>query len=892
MALVEVDQGVRDFELDLGRTPENFKLWWNYIQYRKKATAPQRNLLYERALWRLPHSYKIWFHYLQDRMTQVYELCIDDNAWTEVNAVFERALVFMNKMPRIWMEYCQFLLRQYKITESRQTLDRALKSLPITQHDKIWKIYLKFINQPFIPNETAIRCWKRYLQLEPYQIEDFVDYLDSKNEHTELINGLIRMLNNPDFQSVKGKTKHEYWVQLCTLLSQQKTDLLFDHNLKADTIIRSGISKFPAEVGQLWCALADFNIRLGRFDVARDVYEEGITSVVTVKDFTQIFDCYTHFEETMLAAKMETTEGHDEELNDDFGDDEVSKTLMKVCDVEFTREEELDLRFARLEHLLDRRPEVLNSVLLRQNPHNVYEWMNRVKLFEETPQKMVSVYTEAIRTIDPNKAIGKPHQLWVSFAKFYEKTKQMELARLIFKKATEVNFKQVDDLATVWTEFADFEIRHEEYERALELLRKATATNFVGPPNWKHDPSQTVQERVWKSVKLWSFYVDLDESVATAKGQINSTRNIYERIIELKVCTPQIILNYATFLQENEYWEDSFRAFEKGIALFKWPQVFDIWLAYLTKFQQRYKGNKLERLRDLYEQAIKTVPADMAKKLYLMYAKAEESYGLTKRAMDVYNRATDAVVESQKIEIYRRYIAQAGNYFGITSTREIYEKAIESLPNKFVPEMTEKWAEMELKLGEVDRARALYLYTAQLVNPDKPGFHTNFWANWKKFEVEHGNEETFKEMLRTKRSVQATYNTSGFTPMESGSTDEKKEEPKEEPPAEEPEGKRFGVAPGTEKISFHQPVTLDDLAQATEGDSGELNVDDDGDDDDVEEVEEDDGEDNFQVTTAPAFEKYSSKLRQDFGTETPEEKKKRKAEEAKGGGSKRQKKKL
>lgn len=34
-----------------------------------------------------------------------------------------------------------------------------------------------------------------------------------------------------------------------------------------------------------------------------------------------------------------------------------------------------------------------------------------------------------------------------------------------------------------------------------------------------------------------------------------------------------------------------------------------------------------------------------------------------------------------------------------------------------------------------------------------------FWQTWKEFEIRHGNEDTIREMLRIKRSVQATYNT-------------------------------------------------------------------------------------------------------------------------------------
>ena len=43
---------------------------------------------------------------------------------------------------------------------------------------------------------------------------------------------------------------------------------------------------------------------------------------------------------------------------------------------------EIELRMGRFEHLMDRRPLLLNSVLLRQNPHNVAEWQKRVDLLE------------------------------------------------------------------------------------------------------------------------------------------------------------------------------------------------------------------------------------------------------------------------------------------------------------------------------------------------------------------------------------------------------------------------------------------------------------------------------------------------------------------------------
>jgi hypothetical protein len=62
---------------------------------------------------------------------------------------------------------------------------------------------------------------------------------------------------------------------------------------------------------------------------------------------------------------------------------------------------------------------------------------------------------------------------------------------------------------------------------------------------------------------------------------------------------------------------------------------------------------------------------------------------------------------------------------------------------------------MEKKLGEIDRARAIYIHCSQMCDPKN---NQKFWTIWKDFEILHGNEDTVREMLRIKRSVQASYN--------------------------------------------------------------------------------------------------------------------------------------
>ena len=192
---------------------------------------------------------------------------------------------------------------------------------------------------------------------------------------------------------------------------------------------------------------------------------------------------------------------------------------------------------------------------------------------------------------------------------------------------------------------------------------------------------------------------------------------MYDRIIDLKIATPQIIMNYSIFLEENNYFEEAFKAYEKGIALFKWPNVFDIWNTYLTKFLARYGGSKLERARDLFEQCLDGCPDKYAKTFFLLYANLEEEHGLARHAMSVYERATKAVPASERFDIYNLYIKKVSDIYGVTQTRSIYQRAVEELPDHQAREMCQRFADLERKLGEIDRARAIYGYYNQMFHP-------------------------------------------------------------------------------------------------------------------------------------------------------------------------------
>ncbi|KAJ2931347.1 hypothetical protein H1R20_g5693, partial [Candolleomyces eurysporus] len=807
--------------------------------------------LYESALQNFPTSFKLWKAYLEFRMSFVlgkliikkraggkkkfpemkdaleeeqddleeWDTCLDPvvgwTEWKALIATFERCLMWLPNLPRIWLMYLSIFTHSkcpavVSITHARHTFDRALRTLPPSLHFRIWVRYLLWAESK--GGETMVSIYRRYLVIDPSLSERFSALLLSESvgeprplEAAKLLLSLARKAARGEYTSAEGKSPLQLLNDFTDVVEKyaeevgmdvedtdesnaaiakkeaedeataqsaaepasvggkliriagppvslgpdgkplpvydEDEDLLNPKKLNIEQIIKKdGLEMYKDQAGPLWTGLATYWIKRGDFDRGRETFEKGIKNVVTQRDFNQIFEAYSEFEDSLINAMMDGLEEED--------DDDDKAEL----------EEDMDRRMKEFEELTDRRPFLLNDVLIRRNPNDVQEWEKRVALYGDDDEKVAATYTKAIETINPRKATPNFHRLYINFAKFYEEggasgqaEPDLDSARRILEKATKVNFKQVEDLAEIWCEWAEMELRHDNYDEAIRVMQRGTAV----PKNTKvnyHDHSLSAQARLFKSLKLWSFYVDLEEAIDT----VEATKAVYDKILELRIANAQIIVNYAAFLEENKYFEESFRVYERGVELFTFPISFEIWNIYLSKFVKRYGGTKLERARDLFEQALEKCPPKSCKPIFLMYAKLEEDYGLAKRAMAIYDRATKVIEDADKFDMFIVYIAKATANFGLPATRPIYERAIEVLPDKQTAEMCLRFAALERKLGEIDRARAIYAHASQFCDPR---VNQKFWSEWNNFEIETGSEDTFREMLRIRRSVQAQFNT-------------------------------------------------------------------------------------------------------------------------------------
>ena len=426
-------------------------------------------------------------------------------------------------MPRLWLMYFNIFQHpmcpaQISHTHARRTFDRALRTLPPSLHHRIWPRYLLWSEAK--GGKTTVCVYRRYLAIDPSITERYTSILLSPDnpeprplEAAKLLLGLARKAAKGRYTSPEGKSPYQLlgeWIEVVEQYAEEvgmgieegdrntaenkdadelefkaaemppppvprgtsslvrmgassrqvegqepydeDTDPSSTRKLNIERIIRrNGLEVYKDQAGRLWTGLATYWTKRGEFDRAKATFEMGIASVLTIRDFTQIFDAYAEFQESFISALMASLEEPSED------DDDAAET-----------EKELDEQMKSFEELMDRRPFLVNEVLIRRNPHDVQEWEKRVALWGDDDEKVAATYAKALETVNPKKATTNLHRVYVNFAKFYEEggvTGQAEpdlaSAWKIFEKGAKVNFKTVEELAELYCEWAEMELRHE-----------------------------------------------------------------------------------------------------------------------------------------------------------------------------------------------------------------------------------------------------------------------------------------------------------------------------------------------------------------------------------------------------------------------------------------------
>lgn len=214
--------------------------------------------------------------------------------------------------------------------------------------------------------QRVLRAEREEVELNKRQAEYEEQQREQGNENGITPDGLMRFAGPPvtlDGEK-RADARHEGEME-ARREAEEYLDAMDPKKLDVEDIIRrDGLDIYKDQAGRLWNGIATYWIKMGDFDKARSIFEEGMTRVMTVRDFTQVFDTYAEFYESSISALMDAVADEEE------GSEEAKET-----------EAELDQQMKDFEALMDRRPFLVNDVLLRRNPNDVQEWEKRIALW-------------------------------------------------------------------------------------------------------------------------------------------------------------------------------------------------------------------------------------------------------------------------------------------------------------------------------------------------------------------------------------------------------------------------------------------------------------------------------------------------------------------------------
>ena len=112
---------------------------------------------------------------------------------------------------------------------------------------------------------------------------------------------------------------------------------------------------------------------------------------------------------------------------------------------------------------------------------------------------------------------------------------------MIYHKATQLRYKSIEEIAFLYCSWAEMHIRSNNFSSALDIMKYACNK----PKSKLKGGSQEKSGSLVFNIRAWSLYLDLLENDPTA---FEETKSAYERVLDLKIATPETILNFTNFL--------------------------------------------------------------------------------------------------------------------------------------------------------------------------------------------------------------------------------------------------------------------------------------------------------------------------------------------------------
>lgn len=741
-----------NYEVKLIKTPD-VSLWLEYIENMKSSASTSNKskqdliFIHLRSLRAFPTEIKLWTSYIQTRLELIKEAGNYDNI-AEIGSIlniYSKATLSTSLDLDFLKQYSFFIFQNVEnipIDQIDRHYSKMLTLLPNINHWIVWSNYLKCLSnikykEQDAEDKTAITILERYWQwickIVAFDVQ--LDYPIWDLEFTfERISKLIK--NKSQLDKLEDKFNH--------IISQTTSANLYNlYMLRWRAYIRiysnpssKQLDKISSQFDQMMTQFNDQKVQLCKiyaldvlskinFDQMVKFYYLQLSEVSNMKDFGGIFQNFTSIVEAHVGELIESRD---------------PKALYWL---------------EELEKLLKSRDTLANDLKLRINKNKIKFWFERISIAPDQEAKL-EVYSQAIITIDINSVSSNETmsfaKLWANYAMEYFNLKDWETCSNLFEIASNMSWKDTHSKEFILIKYTNAIIDfNKSILKGVEFLK-----GVLEPTQLNSD-----DDSIHKSIKLWSYYIDLVESL---EGSVNECVRLYEKCIQLKIISGVMILNYCQFLISKNMLRKSFSVYERGIELFSGDTKWIIMGVYLNEVLLHAKPlGKFsdQECRSIFENCIEDEFDDQRRfDLSMIYIKWELKYGSKAKVISILQKIiqnTDS--QLMKIDCFKMIVG-LNNEKGLKSVETTLVQAINSLSCNtpgFIAEIAATLVKVEVSLKDIAKARQVLKYTCESVM--KFGKTVNLrlqaWNLWKQFELENGNEQTYKVMLQTKRILES-----------------------------------------------------------------------------------------------------------------------------------------
>uniref|UniRef100_M4BES4 Pre-mRNA-splicing factor Syf1-like N-terminal HAT-repeats domain-containing protein n=1 Tax=Hyaloperonospora arabidopsidis (strain Emoy2) TaxID=559515 RepID=M4BES4_HYAAE len=326
--------------------------------------------------------------------------------------------------------------------------------------------------------------------------------------------------------------------------------------------------------------------------------------------------------------------------------------------------------------------------------------------WEERAQKQLALARKVYeRALEELRQDEKTEQIYLAFARFEERCRELERARAVFKYALDTLPKE--EAPALYSAFITFEKQHGDKERIEQVV--------IAKRRVVYEQQVTANALDYDS---WLEYIKLEENKAVGSQSFGRVRDVYERAI---ANVPPVA--------EKKYWR----------------RYIYLWIKYalfeeLLAGDSDDSGSSSGRCKQVYQTCLKLIVHEefTFAKIWILYAK------FLIRQRDVQGaRLTlgEALGRCPKKKLFTSYIELELMMGKIDRCRKIYMRFLEFDPQNC--ETWQKYAMLERQVGELERARAIY--ELAIVQPvlDMPEM---IWKHYIDFEIENGERDNTRAL--------------------------------------------------------------------------------------------------------------------------------------------------